>query len=118
VLQEVWDMSDIVSDIIKTEKKGEEIIQKANAESVRIKLDAEKTVSEEIARVREKAQKMLQEVADKAEKEAKKIREKELEKAQNEIERFFIENKSKIEKAADNVVKIVLHTDYKEARGR
>ncbi len=118
VLQGAWDMSDIINDIINTEKKGEEIIQKANAESLKIKLDTEKTVNQEIARAREKAQKILQEAAENAEKEAKKIREQGLEKAQNEVERFFTENKSKIDKTADEVVAIVLHTDYTEARDR
>ncbi len=111
-------MGDIVNDILKTEKKGEDILQKANAESVKIKLDAEKTANREITRAQEKAQKMLQEAVENAEKEALKIREEELEKSRNATEQFFAENKSSIEKAADEVVRIVLHTDYSGARSR
>ena len=111
-------MGDIVNDIINTEKKGEEIIQKANAESAKIKLEAETTANREIAQAREKAQEILKEAADRAQKEAKRIREKELEKAQKEAEDFFTENNSKIDAAADEVVAIVLRTEYAEAGTR
>ncbi len=107
-------MKDIISEVLLTEKRVEEILQKARSEAAEIKLRTEKEVSQKIAGARNKAQEIIQNSIEKARLEAENIRNNRIKEADLKNDEIISKNRAGIEKLVQEIVKLIIQTDYEE----
>ena len=105
-------MKDILNEVLLTEKRVEELLQKARAEASEIKLRTEKEIAKKIEEARKKAREMVQKTVDKARKDAENTRSKMLEDADRENEALIEKNRAGIEAVVREIVKIIVTTGY------
>jgi len=109
-------MKDIVKEILSTEKRVEEILQKARAAASDIKLRAEREVSEKVAGARRTAREIIQKAFTDAEREAQKYRDDKLKEAERESREIINRNRKNIEKLIEEIVQLIVHTGF-EGKG-
>ena len=107
-------MADIISEVLLAEKRVEEILQKARSEASDLKLRTEKEVSQKIAGTRDKAREIIQNSIEKAQLEAENLRNKRIKEADLETAEIISKNRTGIEKLVQDVVKLIIQTDYEE----
>lgn len=77
-------MKDIVTEILETEKRVEELLRRAREEASSIKQNAERDANRRIADARSQAQSIIRDAVAKAEKEAEETRKRALHQAEQE----------------------------------
>ena len=109
-------MKDIVKEILSTEKRVEEILQKARADASDIKLRAEREVSEKVSGARRTSREIIQKAFTDAEREAQKYRDDKLKEAERESREIMNRNRKNIEKLIEEIVQLIVHTGF-EGKG-
>ena len=109
-------MKDIVKEILSTEKRVEEILQKARADASDIKLRAEREVSEKVAGARRTSRELIQKAFTDAGREAQKYRDDKLKEAERESREIINRNRKNIEKLIEEIVQLIVHTGF-EGKG-
>ena len=107
-------MHDIINEVLLTEKRVEEILQKARSEAESIKLRTEKEVSQKIAEARTEAQKIIQNAVETAQREAENIRDAKLKEVDLENTDSLNKNRAAIEGLVNDIVKLIMQTGYEE----
>lgn len=107
-------MKDIISEVLLTEKRVEEILQKARSEAADIKLRTEKKVSQRIAEARNTAQEIIQSSIEKARLEAENIRNNRIKEVDLANAEIISKNRAGIEKLVQEIVKLIIQTGYEE----
>jgi cell division septum initiation protein DivIVA len=107
-------MHDIINEVLLTEKRVEEILQKARSEAESIKLRTEKVVSQKIAEARTEAQKIIQNAVETAKREAENIRDTKLKEVDLENADALNKNRAGIEGLVNEIVKLIMQTGYEE----
>ena len=107
-------MEDIISEVLLAEKRVEEILQKARSEASDLKLRTEKEVSQKIAGTRDKAREIIQNSIEKAQLESENLRNERIKEADLETAEIISKNRTGIEKLVQDVVKLIIQTDYEE----
>lgn len=109
-------MNDIVNEILSTEKRVEEILQKARADASEVKLRAEREVSEKVAGARQAAREIIQKAVRDAEREARKYRDDKLKEAERKSIEIINRNRKNIEELIDEIVQLIVHTGFEKER--
>ncbi len=107
-------MKDIISEVLLTEKRVEETLQKARSEASNIKLRTEKEVSQKVTQARNKARGIIQNSIEKARLEAENIRNIRIKEADLENAEIISKNRIGIEKLVRDIVKLIIQTGYEE----
>jgi len=110
-------MKDIVNEILETEKKVESTLQDAREKAQAVRQQTEKEAQEQISRAREEARAIVQNAVEMARREAEEVRQKRLKEAEAAAGAFLIDNKDKIDRLVEDVVKLVIRTAYSGDRG-
>jgi len=109
-------MKDIVKEILSTEKRVEEILQKARADASDIKLRAEREVSEKVSGARRTSREIIQKAFMDAEREAQKYRDDKLKEAERESREIINRNRENIEKLIEEIVQLIAHAGFEGKR--
>ncbi|HEB32334.1 hypothetical protein LCGC14_2837630, partial [marine sediment metagenome] len=107
-------MEDIISEVLLTEKRVEEILQKARSGAADIKLRTEKEVSQKIAEARNKAQEITQSSVEKARLEAENTRNNRIKEVDIKNTEIISKNRAGIEKLVLEIVKMIIQTGCEE----
>jgi F0F1-type ATP synthase membrane subunit b/b' len=105
-------MKDILNEVLLTEKKVEELLQKARVEASEIKLKTEKEIAQKIEEARKKAREIIRKKVEKVKKDAEYTRSKMLEDADRENNELIDKNRVGIEEVVQEIVKIIVATGY------
>ena len=107
-------MKDIINEVLLTEKRVEDILQKARLEASDIKLRTEKEAAQKIAEARNKAREIIQNAVEKAEKKAVNLRDRKLKEAVVENEELINKNRPGIDAIVEEIVELIISTVYEQ----
>ncbi len=107
-----YSMKDIVNQILLTEKRVEEVVQKAKEKAQEIKQQAESNASKKVEVARKKTGQIISAAVENAKSSAQKLRTEKLRKAEEDGEAIAGRNKQKIDKLVQDVIKLIIHTEY------
>ncbi len=101
-------MSDPLELIVKTEEEAKEIVEKAKAEAAEIKTKADRSYRERIENARKEALELRKKIIEDAKVRAKEKTQLLLEESENRLKSQGKEIETRINKAAEKIVELVL----------
>ena len=101
-------MSDPLELIVKTEEEAKEIVEKARAEAAEIKTNADRSYRERIENARKEALELRKKIIEDAKVRAKKKTQLLLEESENKLKSQGKEIETRINRAAQKIVELVL----------
>jgi vacuolar-type H+-ATPase subunit H len=105
-------MNEIVGQILQTEKKVEEILQKARQEAQDIKQKAERDASLKVGKAHKQASLTLSSAIENARKESQRLKDEKLKKADEEGKAILEKNRKALDDLIQDIVRLVIQTEY------